>query len=244
MTIDDREKSSGLIVRRLIRTSCSAALATVDGESSGTPYASMVLTACTLDGSPLMLLSDLARHSRNLGADARASILFGKLGSEALNQTRATVIGRIEQADDELARARFLRRHANARDQMMFADFRLYRMHVESVHFIAGFGRIETLPADDVVLNGPDHSALAAAEQDIVDHMNSDHGDAVHAYAHILADRHGKDWEMIGIDPEGIDLMRFDADARVDFTQPVEDPQSARAELVRLAKAARNQAHN
>lgn len=243
MTIDDREKPAGTLVRRLIRTNKSATLATIDAETGGVPYGSMVLTACTLGGSPLMLLSDLARHSRNLAADSRASLLFGKHGAEALNQSRATVIGRIEPSDDVHARHRFLRRHANSRDHMMFGDFRLYRMVVESIHFIAGFGRIETLPADAVIIDGSKHAELTTAETEIVAHMNADHADAVHAYAHILADRHGMDWQMAGIDPEGMDLMRHDADARVDFAETVNDPQAARAELVRLAKLARNQGH-
>lgn len=243
MSIDDRDKPSGPLVRRLIRTSRSGVLATVDTETDGSPYASLVLTACTMDASPLLLLSDLARHSRNAAADQRVSLLIGKLGLDALSQTRATLIGRIEERDDEAEKARFLRHHAGARSQMTFGDFRLYRLNLESVHFIAGFGRIETLNATDVVLASPEGSALAAAESEIVEHMNADHAEAVHAYASVLADRHGLGWTMIGIDPEGIDLARNDAETRVDFETPVGTPDAARAELVRLAKLARAKSH-
>lgn len=239
MSIDDRDKPSGPLVRRLIRTSRSGALATVDLETGGTPYASLVLTSCTMDASPLLLLSDLARHSRNLEKDQRVSLLIGKLGLDALSQTRATLIGRVEANDDLDAKARFLRHHSGARSQMTFADFRLYRLRLESVHFIAGFGRIETLDAGDVLLAEPDTTALAAAEADIVEHMNRDHADSVHAYASALADRHGLGWSMTGIDPEGIDLMRNDAESRVDFETIIDGPESARAKLIRLAARAR-----
>jgi len=239
MSIDDRDKPSGPLVRRLIRTSRSGVLATVDAETEGTPYASLVLTSCTIDASPLLLLSDLARHSRNVSADQRVSLIIGKLGLDALSQTRATLIGTIESADDENQKARFLRHHAGARSQMTFGDFRLYRLRLESVHFIAGFGRIETLDAGEVILSEPDGVALATAETDIVEHMNTDHSEAVHAYASVLADRHGLGWTMSGIDPEGMDLMRNDAESRVDFGTTVDSPENARAELVRLAKLAR-----
>lgn len=239
MNIDDRDNPSGPLVRRLIRISRSGILATVDSETGGTPYGSLVLTSCTMDASPLLLLSDLARHSRNFANDPRVSLLIGKLGLDALSQTRATLIGRIEASDDTDQKERFLRHHAGARSQMTFGDFNLYRLHIESVHFIAGFGRIETLPADDVLLAEPDGSALAETESDIIDHMNNDHAEAVHAYASVIADRHGLGWTMTGIDPEGMDLMRNDAESRVDFEVPVDDPESARAELVRLAKIAR-----
>lgn len=239
MSIDDRDKPSGPLVRRLIRTSRSGVLATVDSETDGTPYASLVLISCTMDASPLLLMSDLARHSRNLAADQRASLIIGKLGLDALSQTRATLIGHIETTDDEDQKTRFLRHHAGARSQMTFGDFRLYRMQMESVHFIAGFGRIETLDARDVLLQAPDGNTLASAETDIVEHMNSDHSDAVLAYASTLGDRHGLGWTMTGIDPEGMDLARNDAETRIDFETNVDNPESARAELVRLAKLAR-----
>jgi len=240
MSIDDRDKPSGPLVRRLIRTSRSGVLSTVDSETGGTPYGSLVLTSCTMDASPLLLLSDLARHSRNIAADQRVSLIIGKLGLDALSQTRATLIGRIEATDDADQKERFLRHHGGARSQMTFGDFNLYRLQIESVHFIAGFGRIETLPADDVVLLTPDASTLAKAETEIIAHMNNDHADAVHAYASELADRHGLGWTMTGIDPEGMDLARNDTESRVDFETVVDGPESARAELVRLAALARN----
>lgn len=242
MSIDDRDKPSGPLVRRLIRTSRSGVLASLDTETTGTPYASFVLTGCTMDASPLLMLSDLARHSRNIAADQRVSLLIGKLGLDALSQTRATLIGRMEESGDEDAKTRFLRHHAAARSQMAFGDFRLYRLKLESVHFIAGFGRIETLAAADVILSEPDGAALAVAETEIVEHMNADHAEAVHVYACALADRHGLGWKMTGIDPEGLDLARNDAETRLDFESSVDGPESARAELVRLAKRARAQA--
>lgn len=240
MSIDDRDKPSGPLVRRLIRTSRSGVLSTVDSETGGTPYGSLVLTSCTMNASPLFLLSDLARHSRNIGADQRVSLIIGHLGLDALSQTRATLIGKIEASDDADQKERFLRHHGGARSQISFADFNLYRLEIESVHFIAGFGRIETLPADDVVLSKPDSAKLAKAESEIVAHMNDDHADAVHAYATELADRHGLGWTMTGIDPEGMDLARNDTESRVDFETLVDGPESARVELVRLAALARN----
>ncbi len=242
MTIDDRDKPTGELARRLIRTSRTATLSTIDAETGGAPYGSLVLCACDHAGQPLVLLSDLARHTRNFRADPRVSMLFAKPGTEAINLSRATVLGEMEACDDPVLRERFLRLHAGARNHMAFGDFHLYRLAPETVHFIGGFGRIETLPASDVFLDGDAFAALAAAEEEIVEHMNEDHGDAVRNYAHNLADRPGIDWRMIALDPEGIDLARNDTTARVDFAKPVSDAQSARTELVRLAKTARTAA--
>jgi len=241
MSIDDRNLPTGVLARRLIRTSRTATLATLDQETSGMPYGSLVLTACGLDASPLVLLSDLARHTRNLKADDRVSVLFAKHGVEALNASRATLLGRMEPCTDARLRARFMRRHETARNHMAFGDFHLYRLVTESVHFIGGFGRIETLDATDVILDPAPLDQLLTAENDIIAHMNADHTDAIRAYAQNLADRPGLDWRMTGLDGEGCDLARNDAEARIWFPDSIDSAATARAALVALAKKARRE---
>ncbi len=241
MTIDDRDKKPGLVARRLIRTSRQATLATLDAETGGGPYASLILTACGHDAAPLMLLSDLARHSRNLAADGRVSLLFAKSSRDAIAQGRVSVVGRADLCDDPLLRARFLARHANAQSFAEFADFHLYRVAIDSVHFVGGFGNIHTLDGDEVIFDTSKSGPLAEGEAEIIAHMNADHRGSVNLYAHNLVGRPGMDWRLTGIDPEGIDLGRNDADARLDFNSEVDNPDEARATLVRLAHAARGE---
>ncbi|NKB50458.1 MAG: DUF2470 domain-containing protein [Alphaproteobacteria bacterium] len=242
MTIDDREKDPGRVARRLIRTARQATLATLDIETGSGPYASLALTACGHDAAPLLLLSDLARHSRNIAADGRVSLLFAKSTREAISQSRASVVGRAEPCDDPLLRGRFLARHSAAQSFAQFADFKLYRLAIESVHFIGGFARIHTLEGDQVMFDTKASADLAESESDIIAHMNSDHGESVNLYAHNLVGRPGLDWRLTGIDPEGIDLGRYDADARLDFDGVITGPEEARAALVKLAHTARGEA--
>ena len=241
MTIDDREKEPGRVARRLIRTARLATLATLDAETGGGPYASLTLTACGHDAAPLLLLSDLARHSRNITADRRVSLLFAKSSRDAIALGRASVVGRAEPCDDSLLRNRFLARHASAETFAQFTDFRLYRVDVDSVHFVGGFGNIHTLDRAEVMLDIAAAGDLAAAEFGIIDHMNADHSESVNLYAHNLVGRPGMDWRLTGVDPEGIDLGRNDADARLDFTSVINGPEEARAALVKLAHAARGE---
>src|SRR3546814_19348760 len=76
-----------------------------------------------------------------------------------------------------------MRRHFAARDYLVFADFRLYRVCVDSAHFIGGFGRIETLPGEAVTFDAAGAAALGAAEGEIVAHMNADNADTLQLYA-------------------------------------------------------------
>ncbi|MGH7184968.1 MAG: pyridoxamine 5'-phosphate oxidase family protein, partial [Pseudomonadota bacterium] len=92
------DEQPGETVRRLMRAAGQATLATaLARDASGRPYASLVLVALDDDGSPILLLSDLADHSRNLQADARAALLFdGTAGlADPLTGPRATVLGRV-----------------------------------------------------------------------------------------------------------------------------------------------------
>ena len=224
--------------RRLIRGCGHAALATL---IDGRPYVSLVATACDSDATPLLLLSDLAQHTKNLLADPRVSLLFEATDGYAdpLTGPRLTVIGQAERCDDPTAAARFAARHPSSAQYAGFGDFHLYRVIVERGHLVAGFGRIAWIEDRDLRF-GADASALATAEADIVAHMNQDHADAIALYAERLLGLPGTEWQMTGIDPEGFDLRRDGNHiARLDFTTPVLTPAAARRILVMLAETAR-----
>lgn len=248
----DRDSTPAAQVRGLLRRSATGVLATLlqprgEGESAlaGWPYASLVLLAAAMDGAPLLLLSDLAQHTANARADGRVSLsIAGATApetalSDPLAAPRASLLGRLAPAADPALAARFLARHPAARDYAGFADFRFWRMEVERVHLVAGFGRIAW--ADGVEFrHGGETAALAEAEAGILAHMNADHADAVALYATRLCGQAPGDWRMTGCDPEGIDLQAGDGRrARLDFDAPVSDAAGAHAALVALARRAR-----
>jgi heme oxygenase (biliverdin-IX-beta and delta-forming) len=239
MTAADPDR--GAEARRLIRGRGYAALATSFAEGVGSrPYASLVATACDSDASPLLLLSDLAQHTRNLAAEPRVSLLFEDTADrpDPLAGPRLTLLGRAGQVDDPRLAARFAARHPASADYAGFADFHLYRVAIERGHLVAGFGRIAWIEGEDLRFPA-DASALAAAEPGIVSHMNTDRADAVARFAEHLLGRAGTGWQMTGIDPEGIDLRRGSKTARLDFAAPVLTPSAARRALAALAEAAR-----
>ncbi len=244
MTDDDATIPAEETCRILVRNARTAALATADRANDSWPYASLVETACDHAGQPILLLSDLADHTKNFAADPRVSLLFdGTIGLAApLTGARATLQGRIERVGDDATalRQRYLARHPGAADYAGFGDFNFYRVAPERFHLVAGFGRIHWIDADAVLFDTADTAALADHERDIVDHMNADHADAVDLYAAMLTASPGNGWRMTGIDPEGADLGRDGRSLRLPFDRIVRDAESARAMLVRLVKTARN----
>jgi len=244
MTADDPDLAAA--ARHLIRGRDHAALAT---SLAGRPYVSLVACACEIDASPLLLLSDLAQHTRNLLADPRVSLLFEDTAGhpDPLAGPRLTLLGNAERCNDPgdapLAAARFAARHPASAGYAGFADFHLYRVAIERGHLVAGFGRIAWIEAEQLRFGGAG-TALAKAEAEIVAHMNEGHADAIALYAERLLGRRGEGWRMTGIDPDGFDLQREGETARLDFAAssqgPVLTPAAARRALVALAEKARS----
>src|SRR5918911_593544 len=129
--------------RRLLREGRGAALATLD--EGGAPYASLVAFATEADGAPLILISGLARHTRNLGRDPRAALLIDRRAADDPTAgPRVSLMGRMEITQAPAARRRFRARHPGA-FYADFADFAFWRMRLDSAHLVAGFGRIVEL---------------------------------------------------------------------------------------------------
>lgn len=232
-----------LAVKRLLRESQTGALATLDAD--GGPYASLVQLATLPDGAPLLLLSQLARHTGNLGRDPRVSLLVDEhRDGDELQGARAGLKGRIAPLADTdasaAARHRFLARHPDAAGFAGFSDFAFYRMEVDSAHLVAGFGRIVDVAGAELATRIDDAGAVLAAEEGAVAHMNADHADAVQLYAlHLLGTGPGH-WRLVGLDPEGCDLMDGTRVRRLDFGRRVTSAQEMRAVLVELANKARS----
>lgn len=230
--------------RALMRASATAALATARAEDGPWPYASFVTVACDLDATPILLLSELAEHTKNLRLEPKVSLLFtgaGAVRGDPLARARVTVLGTAVPTDEPRHKARFLARHPEAEGYAGFRDFGFYKVEAVRAHLVAGFGRIQWF---EPVLYGGAFAALAEAEAEILAHMNADHGEAVQLYGKQLVgipekDQPWRPWIMTGIDPEGCDLAAGGTAARLSFDAPVTGPEEARAELVRLVERAR-----
>ena len=238
--------------RRLLHTAATASLATasaggVGDLGAGAPYASLVLPAPDWTGAPLLLLSDLAEHTRNAAADDRVCLLFDATAglAEPLAGARVAVMGRLRPHDTPAARERYLRYHPGARRYAELADFRLSRLEVAAAHLVAGFGRIAWIAPGDLLSDTAGAEALLEAEPGLVEHMNDEHADAVAEIAEHLLDAPAGakpgDWRLLGVDPDGVDLAAADGAARrrLTFQRRVDGPEACRGELVRATKRAR-----
>lgn len=226
--------------RLVLRLTASASLGTLDAD--GGPFTSLVTVATTPEGEPVLLLSDLAAHTRNLKRDPRASLLLvapGGEGGDPLAGARLTLTGTLARDDDPVLRRRFLARHEEATGYAGFADFGFYRFMPRAGHLVAGFGRIVDLAREDILTDIAGLNELVVAEESAVAHMNADQKDALRLYATVLLGLPDGDWVATGADPDGLDLRAGPLRGRLEFPEGVTTPGDLRRALVDLAKKAR-----
>jgi putative heme iron utilization protein len=225
--------------KKLLREGRGGALATLM-PGSGDPYCSLVNVATAADGAPLLLISTLAMHTKNLINDMRCSLMIDeRKAGDPLEGGRVMLMGTAEKTADPDARRRYLARQPEAEMYAGFTDFAFYRMNLKSVHLVAGFGRIVDLTPEDVLTQVDDAAELVAGEIDILRHMNEDHADACRLYATKLLGAADGDWRCVGCDPEGLELQSGRTALRLPFPQRVRAPGVLRMVLKELAEKAR-----
>ena len=230
------------LAKSLLRRCRQGALATLMA-GSGDPYCSLVNVASHADGSPILLISRLAVHTRNILADPRVSLMLDeRAAGDPLEGARIMLAGRAEEAsagEFDTLRRRYLNAHPSAENFANFKDFSFFRIRPGGTHLVAGFGRILDLKPEQFLTDISGASALVEAEQGAIDHMNADHREAINLYATRLLGAEPADWRCTGCDPDGIDLQAGAKTLRLDFPQPVTGPGELRKMLVRLAEEAR-----
>ena len=227
--------------RGLIRAAMSATLASSAG---GQPFASLVTPAPAPDLSPLLWLSTLSEHTRHLVAEPRCALLFAGTAEGPNPQTapRVTVTGlaeRVPEAEVAPLKARWLARHPYAAIYADFADFGLWRVRIGGALQVGGFARAERIKAAELAPDPAAVAAIAAAEADIIAHVNADHPDAVEAIANGLLGAGPGPWRLVAVDVDGCDLSEGNRTVRLAFLAPLSDADGVRAALIRAAREGR-----
>lgn len=138
-------------IRALMRACRRASLGSLaDRAGEILPFVSLAIPAIAADATPILLMSDLADHSKHLQQHPQASLLFdGTLDlAEPLTGPRVTLIGSVAVTTAAADRGLYLEQHPKAAFYADFADFRFYRFSIREALFVAGFGRIHRLAGE------------------------------------------------------------------------------------------------
>lgn len=224
---------------KFLRRTRSGVLSTHSRRFEGYPFGSVAPFVLDHAGNPLILISTIAEHTKNIQQDPHVSLIaFDPASPDMQAGARLTLLGEASVADKEdgALRARYLRYFPQAAQYFDMHDFLFHRIEIAQARYIGGFGNIHWIPGEAL------HAApnqLAAQETGIVAHMNADHSDSLQDCCRYLHAIDVNIVEMVGIDSEGFDLRADGRILRCDFDTPVGDAPSARAALVALSRAAR-----
>ena len=232
--------------RTLVAATNVAGLATVTAD--GDPWASLVTYGALDNGAPVLCLSHLAEHGRNLAGDPRASLVITQVKGppDPLAAARVTLAGRAERAADPstlaAARTAHLAGVPAATTYVDFSDFSLWVLHVERVRWVGGYGRMDSASGAAYATAAPDPIAANAASA--IAHLNDDHADALLVIAQALGGYpDATAAQCSGLDRRGIDLAvhtpRGQAPARVAFPEALAESSQLRAATVELTHRAR-----
>lgn len=217
-------------------------LSTHSRKFPGFPFGSMMPFAADKYGRPVFFISSMAMHTQNLHQDARASLLITQpdVSGDPLGAARLTLIGTVNGSPAAEVRELYLSRYENARYWQDYTDFAYYRLEVEGVYFIGGFGVMGWVTAEEYSAAAPDPLALVGPG--IIQHMNADHGDALRRIAgHDAGDEAPDEASMTAIDRLGFYLRLKTGDRvhgrRIAFPREVKDTNEARAVLIEMVRA-------
>ena len=223
--------------RRWLRAHRHGLLSTHSKAVEGYPFGSVVPYVLDHEGCPLLLISRLAEHTKNLGADSRASLLIHEPEGNILAQARVTLLGKAEVvADPDSVEARYTRYFPETAGYRTQLDFDFWRIAPVTLRAIAGFAKVHWLSREAYTLPA---NSFAQDEAGIIEHMNTDHANTMRDYCRLHNLPDVQNVQMVGIDCDGFDIIADGKPLRFDFDEPVTDAPSARAALVALAQKAR-----
>ena len=138
-------------IKSVLARAKTGTLSVIDFETAG-PFGALVNVATGDHGQPLFLISKLARHTKSLIADKRASLLISELPHEGdpLVGFRATITGQVHETSGDHLRADYLAKHPYAETYIDFGDFGFWTLKPEKVFVVGGFGRIQAFAASDI----------------------------------------------------------------------------------------------
>jgi heme iron utilization protein len=232
--------------RTLMYVGRIGSLSTLSRKQQGFPFGSVMPYGLDEHANPVFLISTMAMHTQNLQADPRSSLLVTQPDfiGDPLGASRVTLLGNIlpvPAPDVAEVRKLYLARYANSKYWVDFDDFSFYRMDVVDVYYVGGFGVMGWVSASEYY--GAQSDPLADTATEIIQHMNTDHGDALALLARLFAGIESQEVTMSSVDRLGFHVRLKTQDGmrsvRIAFLREISSPAEARQVLIEMVGQAR-----
>lgn len=233
--------------KQFLRSTRSGVLSSFSAKFDGYPFGSVMPFVLGHDCQPIVLISTIAEHTKNIIANPKVSLLVF-VGAEDLHANgRLTLIGEAVQLEKNNAdlMARYCRYFPESLSYLAMHDFQFYRINIAQARYIAGFGKMIWVTGEELMdlKDTKKSSTIATLETSMIEHMNTDHTESMKLYCKHFYDIEPSQVTLIGVDSDGFDVEAVIADdikmLRFTFEVPIFDANSARMAFVALSKTAR-----
>lgn len=229
---------------QFLRACQNGVLSTFSAKFEGYPFGSVAPFVLNHAGEPVILISTIAEHTKNIIANPKVSLLVFAGMEDLQANARLTLLGEavLADKDDANLRERYLRYFPQAETYFDMHDFHFYRIKIAQVRYIAGFGKMGWVSEESFSVISV-NTEIIKKEAAIIAHMNTDHQQSLIAYCQHFYGFNPQSARMLGIDSDGFDvkiqLENSEKIVRFEFETPIYDANSARAALVAMSKMAK-----
>ncbi|KAF5201749.1 Fmn binding protein [Thalictrum thalictroides] len=233
-------------VRTVLDRSTRGTLSTYSQKYQGYPSGSMVDFACDTDGTPILAISNLAVHAKDLLANPKCSLLVAR-DPEDRTDLVITVHGDatlVPEKDKDVIRTAYLRRHPNA-FWVDFGDFQFMRIEPKVVRYVTGVATalLRSGECKKEEFEAAKVDPISQFSTPVATHMNKDHAEDTKAivqhstkvqvdYAYIL------DLDSLGINTKA-GYQGTDFKLRIPFPRRANDRKDVKTLIVEMLQAAK-----
>ncbi|TYG46741.1 hypothetical protein ES288_D11G280300v1 [Gossypium darwinii] len=235
-------------IRTVLDQSTRGMLSTFSQKHEGYPSASMVDFACDANGSPILAVSRLAVHTKDLLANFKCSLLVAR-DPEDRTDLVITLHGdaiAVSEKGQAAIRTAYLAKHPNA-FWVDFADFQFMRIEPKVVRYLSGVatallgsGEFSREEYQDSKVD-----PIAQFSKPVASHMNKDHAEDTKVIVQFATSIPVDNAYMLDLDSLGFNVKAgYQGNTfklRVPFPRRAEDRKDVKTLIVDMLQAARSQ---
>lgn len=235
--MDQRKITLGDAARTLIRRMDAGVLSTHSVEVDGYPFGSLTPFVASHEGRPVLLISEMAQHTRNMLADSHVCLTVYDPGEkDKLSSSRVSIMGNgapVPEKDRGMLAERYFAFFPGSREFENNLDFRFYWIEPYRVRFVSGFGRIHWLPKEGWLVPSPE---WRSREAEIIRSVNETYRRVLAAMCRYFHQRKTTCTQLIAADPEGFHVRTDDNILYFVFEKPCFLEDELTGEIARMAE--------
>ena len=220
---DSEESDAVMAARQLLSGRLRGTLATQSREHPGFPFGSLLPYSIGRDGWPLILISHLAKHTRNLGDAPQCCLTINENGQGDIQTLMRLTCLAVAEPLPDIPKALAERHFRYFPEGFIYhsqLNFHFYRLIPERFYFVGGFGSARWISRDRLET----HNRLSFQEEEaVLELINRRFRKDLLRCFQGQACPEGKDGTevfAVGLDPDGVDLRLADRLRRLPFPKP------------------------